>query len=112
MQILTGPVKEFLANSQQVGGDVAEVASMVQACFIAQRRFLEVAPQSQKPGPKVLPLLIEATSHAINATVVSRLCGYAADAPRPGSSLCGLQPSRYLEGGWGLCVVCQLELVS
>ena len=68
-ELMRGPLYDFLEKSAAVGGAVGDISTLLRTGFIAQRRFLEVAPQSQKPGPKVLPLLIEATSESVAAVV-------------------------------------------
>lgn len=53
--LLSGPFKAFLDTSNQIGGDVAAIAKMVQETFINQRAFLVMASKSQRPLDSELP---------------------------------------------------------
>lgn len=53
--LLSGPFKTFYECSQQIGGDVAAMAKLVQEAFINQRAFLVMASKSQRPLDSELP---------------------------------------------------------
>ncbi|EGD73876.1 hypothetical protein PTSG_05571 [Salpingoeca rosetta] len=63
--LLQTRLRVFLEASDAIGEEVEEQAELVKHAFIAQRRLLSVVPAASKPGPKVLPQLMEATQDAV-----------------------------------------------
>lgn len=70
--LLSGPFKAFLETSNKIGGDVAEIAKMVQSTFINQRAFLVMASKSQRPLDIELPQVLEPTGKKIQEVIAFR----------------------------------------
>ncbi|XP_042888690.1 adenylyl cyclase-associated protein 1-like isoform X4 [Penaeus japonicus] len=70
--LLSGPFKAFLDTSNQIGGDVASIAKMVQETFINQRAFLVMASKSQRPLDSELPQVLEPTGKKIQEVIAFR----------------------------------------
>jgi len=70
--LLTGPFKDFLDKSNQIGDHVAEMAKLVEAAFKAQRAFLVTAAKSTKPSADDLPKVLEGLSKQIQAVIAFR----------------------------------------
>lgn len=65
--ILQGPFAQYLAISQQIGGDVAEHSKFVAKAFQAQHQFVDLASQSKQPSPSDEVALLKPTSEQIYA---------------------------------------------
>uniref|UniRef100_A0A3P9NZU9 Adenylyl cyclase-associated protein n=1 Tax=Poecilia reticulata TaxID=8081 RepID=A0A3P9NZU9_POERE len=63
--IIRGPVAQYVALSQQIGGDVQKHADMMKQAFCSQRQLLATASSSQKPSDPVLTALLQPVSKAI-----------------------------------------------
>ncbi|PWA30144.1 hypothetical protein CCH79_00020144 [Gambusia affinis] len=63
--IIRGPVAQYVALSQQIGGDVQKHADMMKQAFSSQRQLLATASSSQKPSDSVLTALLQPVSKAI-----------------------------------------------
>uniref|UniRef100_A0A087X5K0 Adenylyl cyclase-associated protein n=1 Tax=Poecilia formosa TaxID=48698 RepID=A0A087X5K0_POEFO len=63
--IISGPVAQYVALSQQIGGDVQKHADMMKQAFSSQRQLLATASSSQKPSDSVLTALLQPVSKAI-----------------------------------------------
>uniref|UniRef100_A0A1A7XVP4 Adenylyl cyclase-associated protein n=1 Tax=Iconisemion striatum TaxID=60296 RepID=A0A1A7XVP4_9TELE len=63
--IVSGPVAQYVALSQQIGGDVQKHADMMKLAFSNQRQLLVTASSSQKPSDAVLATLLQPVSKAI-----------------------------------------------
>uniref|UniRef100_A0A3B5MN03 Adenylyl cyclase-associated protein n=1 Tax=Xiphophorus couchianus TaxID=32473 RepID=A0A3B5MN03_9TELE len=63
--IIRGPVAQYVALSQQIGGDVQKHADMMKQAFSSQRQLLAAASSSQKPSDPVLTALLQPVSKAI-----------------------------------------------
>ncbi|KAK4304249.1 hypothetical protein Pmani_013004 [Petrolisthes manimaculis] len=70
--LLSGPFKTFYECSQQIGGDVAAMAKLVQEAFINQRAFLVMASKSQRPLDSELPQVLEPTGKKIQEVIAFR----------------------------------------
>ncbi|KAK3889630.1 hypothetical protein Pcinc_006375 [Petrolisthes cinctipes] len=70
--LLSGPFKTFYECSQQIGGDVATMAKLVQEAFINQRAFLVMASKSQRPLDSELPQVLEPTGKKIQEVIAFR----------------------------------------
>ncbi|XP_027212254.2 adenylyl cyclase-associated protein 1 isoform X3 [Penaeus vannamei] len=70
--LLSGPFKAFLDTSNQIGGDVAAIAKMVQETFINQRAFLVMASKSQRPLDSELPQVLEPTGKKVQEVIAFR----------------------------------------
>lgn len=67
---MEGPLAEFVRCSRGIGGVVEGQGVLLGQLFVHHRRLLRLAPQSAKPGPKVLDMLFEATNECVNAIQV------------------------------------------
>jgi len=67
--LLSGPFQTFIDKSNEIGGDVAEMAKLVDMAFKTQRSFLVTAAKSKKPTQEQLPKVIEATGKQIEAVL-------------------------------------------
>lgn len=66
--ILQGPFAQYLAISQQIGGDVAEHSNFVNRAFQAQYQYLNIVSQSRQPNnPSEQMALLQPTSDQITA---------------------------------------------
>lgn len=66
--ILQGPFAQYLAISQQIGGDVAEHSNIVNRAFQAQYQYLNIVSQSKQPSnPSEQMALLQPTSNQISA---------------------------------------------
>jgi len=63
--ILSGPLEQFKATSQTIGGDVATLGDLVGSAFDMQRHFLETVSASKQPKPDDLQKLLKPTSELI-----------------------------------------------
>ncbi|XP_066977685.1 adenylyl cyclase-associated protein 1 isoform X3 [Macrobrachium rosenbergii] len=70
--LLSGPFKVFVDCSNQIGGDVATIAKLVQETFINQRAFLVMASKSQRPLDTELPQVLEPTGKKIQEVIAFR----------------------------------------
>jgi len=70
--LLTGPFKDFLDKSNQIGDHVAEMAKLVETAFKAQRAFLVTASKSTKPSAEELPKVLDGLSKQIQAIIAFR----------------------------------------
>uniref|UniRef100_A0A8D3D7E0 Adenylyl cyclase-associated protein n=1 Tax=Scophthalmus maximus TaxID=52904 RepID=A0A8D3D7E0_SCOMX len=64
-EIIRGPVAQYAALSQKIGGDVQKHADMMKKAFSSQRQLLATASSSQKPSDTVLMTLLQPVSKAI-----------------------------------------------
>ncbi len=64
---------KFASLGAKIGGDVAEISTLVQTTFMSQSYLMKIVPLTQKPGDKVLGQLFEATSLAMAAVQVREL---------------------------------------
>ncbi len=71
MQIMNGSLAKFMTLSNEIGGDVAEIAGLAHTAFAAQREVMSVVPATQKPGDKVLEQLFDGTNSAMMDVAVS-----------------------------------------
>ncbi|XP_068216986.1 adenylyl cyclase-associated protein 1 isoform X2 [Palaemon carinicauda] len=71
-ELLSGPFKIFMDCSNQIGGDVASIAKLVQETFINQRAFLVMASKSQRPLDSELPQVLEPTGKKIQEVIAFR----------------------------------------
>lgn len=69
-EALEGPVATFVQLSRQIGGPVEAQGVLMGQLFVHHRRLVRLAPQSAKPGPKVLDMLFEATNECVSAIQV------------------------------------------
>lgn len=66
--IIQGPFAQYLAISQQIGGDVAEHSRIVNQAFQAQLQYLKVVSQSRQPSAQSEQMaLLQPTSQQITA---------------------------------------------
>lgn len=65
--ILQGPFAQYLAISQQIGGDVAQHSLIVDKAFKAQLQYLRIASQSKQPNQTEQVALLQPTSQQICA---------------------------------------------
>lgn len=66
--ILQGPFAQYLAISQQIGGDVAQHSQIVNKAFQAQYQYLNIASQSKQPSSQSDQVtLLQPTSQQISA---------------------------------------------
>ncbi|XP_051520364.1 adenylyl cyclase-associated protein 1-like [Myxocyprinus asiaticus] len=63
--LISGPVAQYAALSQKIGGDVLKHAEMMKQAFSSQRQLLVKASCSQKPSDSVLTSLLAPVSKAI-----------------------------------------------
>lgn len=63
--IINGPVAQYVALSQKIGGDVLKHADMMKQAFCSQRALIATAASSQKPSDAVLTTLLQPVSKAI-----------------------------------------------
>ncbi|KAK3531948.1 hypothetical protein QTP86_001831 [Hemibagrus guttatus] len=63
--LISGPVAEYLALSQKIGGDVQKHADMMKQAFTCQRQVLVTASCSQKPSDAILTSLLAPMSKVI-----------------------------------------------
>ncbi|KAM4725698.1 adenylyl cyclase-associated protein 1 [Anableps anableps] len=70
--IINGPVAQYVALSQKIGGDVQKHADMMKQAFSSQRQLLITASSSQKPSDSVLTTLLQPVSKAIQQVQVYR----------------------------------------
>ncbi|MCI4392096.1 hypothetical protein PGIGA_G00142060 [Pangasianodon gigas] len=63
--LISGPVAEYLALSQKIGGDVQKHADMMKQAFTCQRQLLVTASCSQKPADAILTSLLAPVSKMI-----------------------------------------------
>lgn len=63
--ILQGPFAQYLAVSQQIGGDVATHSKLVQEAFQTQLQYLVLASQSKQPSTPEITNLIKPTGDCI-----------------------------------------------
>ncbi|OQR75449.1 adenylyl cyclase-associated protein 1-like [Tropilaelaps mercedesae] len=66
-EIVSGPFADYLCLSSQIGGEVAEHAFMVEACFKLQRTFIQAASKSKKPSTEELMTLLKPQSDSIQS---------------------------------------------
>lgn len=60
--LINGAVANFMSISNQLGGDIAEEAALLQQAFQAQRAFIAVVAESKTPTAAVLAELLKPTS--------------------------------------------------
>lgn len=66
--ILQGPFAQYLAISQQIGGDVADHSKIVNRAFQAQHQYLNIVSQSKQPSNSSEQItLLKPTSDQITA---------------------------------------------
>ncbi|XP_075973945.1 adenylyl cyclase-associated protein 1 isoform X2 [Anticarsia gemmatalis] len=65
--IVQGPLQTYLQLSQQIGGDVATHANLVNAAFQAQLRYIQLATTRSKPSQADEMQLLAPTSEQISA---------------------------------------------
>nr|XP_021194008.2 adenylyl cyclase-associated protein 1 isoform X2 [Helicoverpa armigera] len=65
--IVQGPLQAYLQLSQQIGGDVAAHANLVNAAFQAQLRYIQLATTRSKPAQAEEMQLLAPTSEQISA---------------------------------------------
>ncbi|XP_053619523.1 adenylyl cyclase-associated protein 1 isoform X3 [Plodia interpunctella] len=65
--IVQGPLRTYLDLSQQIGGDVASHAKLVNAAFQAQLRYIEQSTLRSKPSQSEEVQLLAPTSEQISA---------------------------------------------
>ncbi|KAK9887884.1 hypothetical protein WA026_000188 [Henosepilachna vigintioctopunctata] len=65
LDIVHGPLTQYLAISQQIGGDVAHHSTLVKRAFDAQAEFLKTASQCRQPGQNELLQYLKPTSNEI-----------------------------------------------
>ncbi|XP_055858145.1 adenylyl cyclase-associated protein 1 isoform X2 [Episyrphus balteatus] len=65
--IVQGPLSQYLALSQKIGGDVATHAKLVKAAFDAQTQYVMLATESAKPSQDKQMELLKPTSDQISA---------------------------------------------
>ncbi|XP_071546634.1 adenylyl cyclase-associated protein 1 isoform X7 [Panulirus ornatus] len=70
--LLSGPFKTFFDCSMKIGGDVENIAKLVQSAFINQRAFLVMATKSQRPLDTELPEVLEPTGKKIQEVISYR----------------------------------------
>uniref|UniRef100_A0A673J5D3 Adenylyl cyclase-associated protein n=1 Tax=Sinocyclocheilus rhinocerous TaxID=307959 RepID=A0A673J5D3_9TELE len=63
--LLSGPVAQYTALSQKIGGDVQKHAELMKQAFSLQRQLLVTASNSQKPSDSVLTSLLAPMSKVI-----------------------------------------------
>ncbi|XP_056596999.1 adenylyl cyclase-associated protein 1 [Triplophysa dalaica] len=63
--LISGPVAQYAALSQKIGGDVQKHAQMMKQAFSFQRQLLVTASSSQKPSDPVLTSLLAPVSKVI-----------------------------------------------
>ncbi|XP_065147096.1 adenylyl cyclase-associated protein 1 [Paramisgurnus dabryanus] len=63
--LISGPVAQYMALSQKIGGDVQKHAEMMKQAFSCQRQLLVTASSSQKPSDSVLTSMLEPVSKVI-----------------------------------------------
>ncbi|XP_051527392.1 adenylyl cyclase-associated protein 1 isoform X2 [Myxocyprinus asiaticus] len=63
--LISGPVAQYAALSQKIGGDVQKHAEMMKQVFSIQRQLLVTASCSQKPSDSILTSLLAPVSKAI-----------------------------------------------
>ena len=64
-EIVSGPFADYTKLSNQIGGDVAKHAEMVDAALKLQRSFVQLASRSRKPGTDQLMALLKPQSEQI-----------------------------------------------
>lgn len=67
VDILQGPFAQYVAISQQIGGDVATQSQLVEKSFQAQLQYLTLASNSAQPSQADQMNLLKPTSDQINA---------------------------------------------
>ncbi|XP_055916270.1 adenylyl cyclase-associated protein 1 isoform X2 [Eupeodes corollae] len=65
--IVQGPLSQYLALSQKIGGDVATHSKLVKAAFDAQTQYVMLATESAKPSQDKQMELLKPTSDQISA---------------------------------------------
>lgn len=65
--LVQGPLRAYLQLSQQIGGDVATQANLVNAAFQAQSRYIQLAATKAKPSQAEEMQLLTPTSEQISA---------------------------------------------
>uniref|UniRef100_A0A671LDM2 Adenylyl cyclase-associated protein n=1 Tax=Sinocyclocheilus anshuiensis TaxID=1608454 RepID=A0A671LDM2_9TELE len=63
--LISGPVAQYTALSQKIGGDVQKHAELMKQAFSYQRQLLVTASSSQKPSDSVLTSLLAPMSKVI-----------------------------------------------
>uniref|UniRef100_A0A673LEK4 Adenylyl cyclase-associated protein n=1 Tax=Sinocyclocheilus rhinocerous TaxID=307959 RepID=A0A673LEK4_9TELE len=63
--LISGPVAQYTALSQKIGGDVQKHAELMKQAFSCQRQLLVTASSSQKPSDSVLTSLLAPMSKVI-----------------------------------------------
>ncbi|XP_050992890.1 adenylyl cyclase-associated protein 1 [Labeo rohita] len=63
--LISGPVAQYAALSQKIGGDVQKHAEMMKQAFSCQRQLLVTASNSQKPSDSALTSLLAPVSKVI-----------------------------------------------
>ncbi|XP_065166269.1 adenylyl cyclase-associated protein 1 isoform X2 [Atheta coriaria] len=63
--VMSGPLAQFLAVSQQLGGDVATHAAMVKTAFDTQLQYIVMASESKQPSQGDINNLIQPTAKCI-----------------------------------------------
>eukprot|EP00055_Hartaetosiga_balthica_P013569 m.70268 g.70268 ORF g.70268 m.70268 type:complete len:476 (+) comp8304_c0_seq1:89-1516(+) len=68
-ELLQTHLRTFLEKSKEIGDDVEIQADYVKNAFICQRLFMTIVPTASRPGPKVYPLLTEASKNSVRDVV-------------------------------------------
>ncbi|XP_030645158.1 adenylyl cyclase-associated protein 1 [Chanos chanos] len=64
-ELIAGPVAQYIALSQKIGGDVQKHAEMMKQGFSCQRQLLVTASSSQKPSDDAMKSLLAPVSKVI-----------------------------------------------
>lgn len=67
LDIVQGPLAQYLSVSASIGGDVAQHSLLVKKAFDAQTEFLKTASQSSQPGQNELVQFLKPTSVEIES---------------------------------------------
>ncbi|XP_054744955.1 adenylyl cyclase-associated protein 1 isoform X3 [Anastrepha obliqua] len=65
--IISGPLRQYLALSEKIGGDVAKHAQLVKLAFNAQLQYVTLATQCAQPSQDKQMALLQPTSTQISA---------------------------------------------
>ncbi|XP_053960940.1 adenylyl cyclase-associated protein 1 isoform X3 [Anastrepha ludens] len=65
--IISGPLRQYLALSEKIGGDVAKHAQLVKLAFNAQLQYVTLATQCAQPNQDKQMALLQPTSTQISA---------------------------------------------
>ncbi|KAM3595630.1 uncharacterized protein V6R79_000317 [Siganus canaliculatus] len=71
-EIVNGPVAQYLALSQKIGGEVQKHAAMMKQAFSSQRAILVTASSSQKPAAAALSSVLQPLSKVIGDVTAFR----------------------------------------